>query len=211
MDNTQEIRTRRAEYADATRAALLAAAREIFTREGYQNVAVETISRAARVTRGAFYHHFPDKKMLFEALVVTLQAEAATTIRARAGEQQDAEGQLLAGVTAFLECCMEPAYRRLVIQEGPSVLGSARCREIGEEYPFGLLIASLDALKGKGRFDVENVYLAGRMIGNMICEAALLIEDTEHSAERKQQAIAIIERVLGAFMIKKPRVSKIEA
>lgn len=203
MTDADPIKTRRAEYADATKAALLDAAREIFTREGYQNVAVEAISRAARVTRGAFYHHFSDKKMLFEALVISLQAEAASKIRDSASDRKDAEGQLLAGATAFLDCCMEPSYRRLVIQEGPSVLGSARCREIGEEYPFGLLIGSLGALKSKGRFDVDNVYLAGRMIGNMICEAAVLLEDTDHAAQRKQQAIDIIERVLAAFMITK--------
>lgn len=98
---------------------------------------------------------------------------------------------------------MEPSYRRLVIQEEPSVLGSAKCSEIGEEYPFGLLIGSLGALKSKGRFDTDNVYLAGRMIRNIICEAAVLLEDAEHAAARKQQALGIIERDLGAFMIRK--------
>src|SRR5882672_9622765 len=76
-------RSRRDEHTEATRQALLSAGRDIFAREGFQAASMEAISRAARVTRGAFYHHFEDKKALFDAVVVAMQAEAAARIQAR--------------------------------------------------------------------------------------------------------------------------------
>ena len=199
MDKPATLRTRREEYADQTRQALLAAARDIFTAEGYQLAGIEAIAQAARVTRGAFYHHFEDKRALFEALVISLQQAAAEHIRRTALAEPDANARVMAGAAAFLESCTEPAYRRLVIQEAPAVLGSQRCREIGEAHPFGLLIAALAELRKAGRFDSANTWLAARMIGSMICEAALLLDGAESPKALKKQALAIVERVLAAF------------
>jgi AcrR family transcriptional regulator len=192
-------KSRREEYADATRAALLQTALEIFTSDGYQQTGVEAIARAARVTRGAFYHHFEDKRALFDALVVTLQQQAADQLLQQARMQPDLRSQLRAGAAAFLDVCVQPAYRRLVIQEAPGILGSARCRQIGEAYPFGLLIAGLRELQKNGGFAVDNVHLAGRMIGAMICEASLLLETSEEPEQLKAQANAIVERTIAAF------------
>ena len=199
MDKPATPRTRREEYADQTRQALLDVARDIFTAEGYQLAGIEAIAQAARVTRGAFYHHFEDKRALFEALVISLQQAAADHIRRTALAEPDASARVMAGAAAFLESCTEPAYRRLVIQEAPAVLGSRRCREIGEAYPFGLLIAALAELRKAGRFDSANTWLAARMIGSMICEAALLLDGAESPKALKKQALAIVERVLAAF------------
>src|SRR5215475_15784895 len=88
MQESKTDRSGRDEYTEATRQALLAAGREAFARGGYQEAGVEAISRAARVTRGAFYHHFEDKKALFDAVVVAMQAEAAAKIETAAKSQR---------------------------------------------------------------------------------------------------------------------------
>jgi AcrR family transcriptional regulator len=195
----QPVLSRREEYSEATRQALLAAAREIFVQQGYQETGIETISRAARVTRGAFYHHFADKKALLEALVIDIQGSAARTVVARARSKADPWERLRIGAAAFLEVCMEPAYRRLVIQEAPAVLGASRCRAIAEAHAVGLFIAALRELQKIGQFNFENVELAGRMIAAMICEAALLLADAKHPAQLKRQINSIIERILDCF------------
>lgn len=199
MDKPQAPRTRREEYADLTRQALIDTARVVFTQQGYQQAGIEAIAQAARVTRGAFYHHFEDKRALFEALVISLQEAAADNIRERARAEPDANARVMAGASAFLDSCTEPAYRRLVIQEAPAVLGAARCREIGEAHPFGLLIAAVGELRKAGRFEAANAYLAARMIGSMICEAALLLDGAESPKALKRQALSIVERVFAAF------------
>ena len=200
MSEMPQVKSRREEYADATRAALLATAREMFTRDGYQETGIEAVARATRVTRGAFYHHFADKRALFEALVVDLQHVTATAIAARALAEKRPAERMMAGIEAFLDACTDPAYRRLVIQEAPAILGSTRCREIGERYPFGLLISAFAELQKAGRLDVEGDYLAARMIGNMICEASMLMGDAKQPAAVKTQALAILGRVMRAFL-----------
>src|ERR1700735_3189543 len=150
MQENKAERSRREEYSDATRQALLSAGHDIFAREGYQAAAIEAISRAARVTRGAFYHHFEDKKALFDALVNEMQAEAAAKIEARAKTHKAIWDRLSAGIDAYLDVCLEPEYGRIVVREAPVVLGAERNREIEEAYPMALLTATLDALKRRG-------------------------------------------------------------
>jgi len=195
----QPLLSRRDEYSEATRQALLTAAREIFIEQGYQETGIEAISRAARVTRGAFYHHFADKRALLEALVIDIQASAAATVVARARSKAAPWERLRMGATAFLEVCVEPAYRRLVIQEAPAVLGAPRCRAIAEAHAVGLFIGALRELQKIGEFDCDNVELAGRMIAAMICEAALLLADAKHPAQLKRQINTLVERILECF------------
>src|SRR6266404_5025765 len=146
MQENKAERSRRDEYTEATRQALLSAGRNAFANEGYQAAGIEAISRAARVTRGAFYHHFEDKRALFDAVVVALQIEAAAKIEAKAKTQRKVWDRLTEGIDAYLDVCLEPAYARIVIQEAPAALGNARYRAIEEAYPMALLTARLNTL-----------------------------------------------------------------
>lgn len=192
-------RSRREEYADTTRAALLDAARELFVAEGYGQVGVEAISRAARVTRGAFYHHFADKPGLFEALVISLQAEALAKVSAVSAKTADPAARLSAASAAFLDICVEPPYRRLVIEDAPAVLGAARCREIEDESVIGALITALRARHEAGRFDAPDPRLAARMIARMLCEAALQLPTAKDPTRMRRDALEVVGRVLATF------------
>src|SRR5438132_9720354 len=129
MQETGRERSRRDEYTEATRQALLSAGRNAFANEGYQAAGIEAISRAARVTRGAFYHHFEDKRALFDAVVVALQAETTARIEEKGRAQRKIWDRMNVGIDAYLDACLEPAYGRIVIQEAPAVLGSKRFQE----------------------------------------------------------------------------------
>jgi AcrR family transcriptional regulator len=199
MQETGRERTRREEYTEATRQALLAAGRAAFAAEGYQAAGIEAISRAARVTRGAFYHHFEDKKALFDAVVVVLQVEAAATIEARAKTQRKVWDRLAEGIDAYLDVCLEPAYARIVIQEAQAVLGNVRYREIEEAYPMALLAATLAALKRQGELDFEDIDLLSRMVDAMICEMALLLPGAENPKKLRVRGQKIIDSLLRSF------------
>src|SRR5690348_3561693 len=123
MRKDDSSKSRREEYSEATRQALLDAGREAFAKNGDQAANMEAISRAARVTRGAFYHHFADKKALFEAVVVAMQAEAARRIETAAKVERKIWSRLSVGIDAYLDVCEEPTYARIVVQEAPAVLG----------------------------------------------------------------------------------------
>ncbi|MGR4862811.1 TetR/AcrR family transcriptional regulator [Caulobacter sp. LARHSG274] len=193
------VKSRREEYAETTREALLEAARLLFVSEGYGQAGVEAIARAARVTRGAFYHHFEDKAALFEALVERLQAQAAGRVRQAAAEIADPTRRLLVGSAAFLEACVEPDYRRLVIEEAPAVLGAARCRAIEDRYAIGMMVAAISDLHAAGRFQAADPALAARMIAAMLCEAALLIGEAEDPKPLRAATLETVERVFLGF------------
>ena len=199
MQENGPARSRREEYTEATRQALLAAGRHAFASEGYQAAGIEAISRAARVTRGAFYHHFEDKKALFDAVVVAMQAEAAAEIEQRARTQRKVWDRLTEGIDAYLDACLEPAYGRIVVSEAPVVLGNARYREIEETYPMALLTATLAALKRQGEIDFEDIELLSRMIDAMICKVALMLPGAENPKKLRARAHKIIDSLLGAL------------
>jgi AcrR family transcriptional regulator len=199
MQEDAPARSRREEYTEATRQALLAAGRHAFASEGYQAAGIEAISRAARVTRGAFYHHFEDKKALFDAVVVVMQAEAAAKIETRARTQRKVWDRLTEGIDAYLDACLEPAYGRIVVQEAPAVLGNARYREIEETYPMALLATTLAALKRQGELDFEDIDLLSRMVDAMICKVALMLPEAENPKRLRARAHKIIDSLLGSF------------
>jgi AcrR family transcriptional regulator len=192
-------RSRREEYTEATRQALLSAGREIFAREGYQAAAIEAISRAARVTRGAFYHHFEDKKALFDAVVVTLQTETTAKIEEKGRSQRKIWDRMNVGIDAYLDACLEPAYGRIVIQEAPAVLGNKRFQEIEEAYPMALLAASLKALKRDGELDFEDIDLLTRMVDALICKIALMLPEADDPKKLRERGQKIIRSLLGVF------------
>jgi AcrR family transcriptional regulator len=199
MDQPKAGKSRREEYTEATRQALLSAGREIFAQEGFQAAGIEAISRAARVTRGAFYHHFEDKKALFDAVVVTLQVEAAAKIQDKATLEKKGWDRLSRGIDTFLDVCLEPAYGRIVIQEAPAVLGNARFREIEEAYPMALLTATLNALKRQGELDFEDIDLLSRMVDAMICKLALMLPEASQPKKLRERGQKIIGSLLAGL------------
>jgi AcrR family transcriptional regulator len=192
-------KSRREENTEATRQALVSAGRDIFAKEGFQAAGMEVISRAARVTRGAFYHHFEDKKALFDAVVVAMQSDVADRVEMAARTQPRIWDRLRTGLDAYLDACLEPDYGRIVIQEAPAVLGQRRYREIEEAYPMALLIATMKALKRDGEIAFDDAELLARMIDAMICKVALMLPEAADPKKLRKNALRLIDGLLSAF------------
>jgi len=143
------VKRTQAERSEATRAALIDAARPLFAERGYAGVGAEEIVRAAGLTRGALYHHFGGKRDLFEAVYEGLEAELAQRIAegALGGGATDPLAAMRAGAEMFLQACTEPDVQRIVLLDGPSVLGWDRWREIAAEHGLGLIEATLQAAR----------------------------------------------------------------
>lgn len=130
---------RRHEYSSATRKALLDNASRLFTERGYAGTSLEEIVRAARVTKGALYHHYGGKLDLFEDVFERAQKDASKYINRAVRKEKDPWARAQAGLQAFLEVCQEPTYRRLVMQEAPVALGQQRFQEAEHSSTFGLV------------------------------------------------------------------------
>jgi AcrR family transcriptional regulator len=123
----------RAEHAEATRRAVLAAARSLFGRNGYAQTSVDEIAEAARVTKGAVYHHFASKQALFRAVYAQTGTDAqdrvvrAGGLGSGGGGRESATGaavdQIVAMMNAYLDASLDPEFRRIILIDGPAVMG----------------------------------------------------------------------------------------
>lgn len=120
------------ERTDATRAALLRAARALFVQRGYADTPTPELCAAAGITRGALYHHFVDKRDLFRAVVAEEARVVRERIDAAAPGHLDPARALLAGSAAYLDAMSEHGRTRLLLVEGPAVLGLDEIRDIDD-------------------------------------------------------------------------------
>jgi AcrR family transcriptional regulator len=124
------VKPLRARQAEATRLLLVDVARRHFTEHGYAATSIDDIIRSAGVARGALYHHFSGKEALFRAVYETVEAEVVARVLAAAGSQTSPWEAVRAGLATFLDACLEPSFRRIVVLDSVSVL-HAQVLEVG--------------------------------------------------------------------------------
>ena len=175
-----EARSRRAEQSEATRAALLKAARKLFAERGYAAVGTEEIVQRAKVTRGALYHHFRDKKDLFRGVHEQLEAEMAEKIGGQlaAGGVSDPMELLAEGARTFLDHTTGP-LARITLVDAPSVLGWEEWRAIDEKYGMGLVIAALHGAIEAGVIPDQPVKPLAHLLLAALGEAGMLIANAD--------------------------------
>jgi AcrR family transcriptional regulator len=177
----------------ATRAKLVRAARRLFAAKGYSAVGTEQIVRRAGVTRGALYHQFPAKDDLFLAVYEQVESELTQRVGERIGEAASPVAALRAGIRIFLEECRDPAVQRIVLIDGPAVLGWERWREVADRYGLGLLESVLKAAVGEGEIAPLRVDVLAHVLMGAVDEAALLVVEDPDSAAA---AVAVFDRLI---------------
>ena len=186
------------ERAQATRAALMSAARDLFTERGYAGVGTEEIVGRAQVTRGALYHHFADKRDLFRAVHEQMEGEIVDAIAARMDGEADALELLKTGTRAFLDACMDPAHAQVNLLDAPSVLGWAEWREIDMRYGMGLVTAGLQAGMEVGVLRDQPIRPLAHLLLAAMGEAALMIANAEDpQATRNEMEESLLELLEG--------------
>ena len=186
--------TRQAARSEATRAKLVAAGRELFAKHGYGGVGTEAIVRRARVTRGALYHHFADKRALFRAVHESLEEEGIKRIAAALAKAptEDPVAAMKVAVRAFLDGAVDPGRARITLVEAPSVLGWAEWREIDARHGLGLASAALEAAMEAGRIERQPVRPLASLFVAALGEAGILVataEDPEAARAEVQHAV----------------------
>jgi AcrR family transcriptional regulator len=171
---------RREAEAQATREALIRAALELFTKRGYADVGTEEIVARAKVTRGALYHHFADKRDLFRAVFERVESDLMQRIGERMKSTNDPMELMLAGVGAFLDACEEPAVKQISLTDAPAVLGWTEWREIDNRHGLGLTRAALQGAMDAGVLRPIPVDAMAHLFVAALSEAAFVIAHAEH-------------------------------
>jgi AcrR family transcriptional regulator len=182
------------ERSEATRNALMEAARRLFTEHGYDGVGTEEIVRAAGVTRGALYHHFGGKAELLEAVYERLEAESTERVaRVVLGSELESPLEAMrAGIEAFLDECAEPELQRIALHDAPAVLGWDRWREIAAANGLGLIEASLAAAIEAGEIRRVPIKPMAHVLLGALDEAAMLVARSEDPARRAEVTAALV-------------------
>ena len=190
----------RAEQVAQTRAALVAAGRQLFGTSGFAATSVEDIARAARVTTGALYHHFPTKAAVFEAVFEQVHADLLAASMAAAADAADTIELLAAGFGAFLDKVLEPEVQRIIITDAPAVLGLARFTELDERYAYAATVAALEAANAAGTLRVDDPPTLARLLLGALTRAGLLIASSPDPKATRDAVGATFRQMMSGFL-----------
>jgi AcrR family transcriptional regulator len=189
--------SRRQQYSASTKKALLDVATQLFADNGYAGASLDAIVSGAKVTKGALYHHFSGKQALFDAVFVEVQTSTTRWVLQQIKGVKDPWEQALIGLRAFLTAVQDPAYRRIVMQDGPAVLGHERYREQEERSAFTVveeIVGTVLAAAGQTvdeamRATFARIFFGAlSSVGDTVAEAA----DQTAAARRVEDAMGFI-------------------
>ena len=195
-------KNRRQEYAESTRRAILDAARDAFRQHGFAHASLDAIGDAARVTKGALYHHFDSKQQLFEAVVEEVEAEMLARVRTAVARKKDRWSRLEAGFSAFFDACLDENYRRIAIEEGPAALGWAKWRNLGDGAARKQVTTVVAEMMAAGVMRRHPPDLLARVLLSIVIELGFAVADAEDRAMAKKEADAIMRSFLTPLRVK---------
>ncbi len=194
--NVVTLRSRRVDYTESTRQALVDSALDLFTKRGYAGTSLDAIVKRARVTKGALYHHFSGKQALFEAAFDLVETRAMNRLTEVVAGEGTAWERAMAGIQAFVRVCLEPSYQRIVIHEAPVVMGWERWREAEERFSYGLVRGTVESLIDAGEVGPLPVEVTARILFGALSAGA---EAIASSADPKRAATEVTTTIVAVM------------
>jgi AcrR family transcriptional regulator len=191
------MKSRRALSIEATREALIKVARKHFARDGYSRAEIARIAADAGVSTGAIYHHFANKKALFQAVAEELEAEvlAAAIV---AGEVEP-WGRLRTGFEKLIDVCASHEVQRIIFVEAPQVVGPDAWRKIELRFAFGALRSVLASLIADHIIKPYPVDLVARTLLALLREASAEVARSKRDPKTRAQIADLVAGILDAL------------
>lgn len=180
---------------EATRSLIVSAARSLFLRDGVDATPTEAILTEAGISRGALYHHFASKR---DVVAAVYELEAADVIRRAAASAEPADSAietLIRTCLAWLREARKPAVARLLLQDGPAVLGIQQCREIEARHSLGRTMSGIEAAQDAGEVEVVSIELTARVLNATLGELAVVLS-RDRSRATLADADAIVRHMI---------------
>ena len=190
---------KKAQQSETTRAELVAVARRLFSERGYAETPTEELVRQAGMTRGALYHHFKDKRALFEAVFEDVEQSLMMKIGSSVDPKANAWQRLLNACNLFLDACLDRDVQQIVLIDGPSVLNWDGWREIEERYALGAIIAMLQASIDEGFLAPQPVEPLAHLVLASVNEAGMVIAKSDDVKAARKEVGASFERLLNGL------------
>ncbi|WP_067536515.1 TetR/AcrR family transcriptional regulator [Nocardia crassostreae] len=196
-------RRTQAERSAATRAVVIRVARELFGQYGYGAVSTVAVAEAAGVSRGAMYHHFSEKRDLFEAVFEDLERDLVKVIGSAVAEAraEDPIASLIVGCLAWLQASTAPEVRRIALLDGSAVLGWKQWREIELRHTIGLVENALSGAMAAGRVRPQPVRPLALIVVGALDEAAQYLANSDDEPGDTTAVRAVIEQIVSGLAI----------
>jgi AcrR family transcriptional regulator len=161
------------ERREATRGAIVKAAKRLFGEHGFAVATMDNVATAAHVAKGAVYHHFKTKEALFEAVFDEVSQDLVAEVDRVARSEKDALAAMAAGTQAYFAACAQDATGQVILRDGPAVLGWERWREIDARHFGGGFPLALARAMDDGVIARQSVEPLSRLLLGAVTEAAV--------------------------------------
>jgi AcrR family transcriptional regulator len=164
---------KQAERRAATTEAILKVGRRLFGEQGFAATTIDDIAEAARVAKGAVYHHFATKEAVFEAVFDQVSHDLVLEIDRAARTERDVLAAIVAGTQHYFAACAKGHTCQIILRDGPAVLGWERWREIDARHFGGKIPRALTAAMDAGLIARQPVEPLARLLLGAVTEAAV--------------------------------------
>ena len=164
---------KQAERRAATTEAILKAGRRLFGEQGFAATTMDDIAEAARVAKGAVYHHFATKEAVFEAVFDSVSRDLVADIERTTRSERDVLAAMVAGTQHYFAACAKGPTCQIILRDGPAVLGWERWREIDAEHFGGKFPRALAAAMDAGLIARQPIEPLSRLLLGAVTEAAV--------------------------------------
>jgi AcrR family transcriptional regulator len=197
---TRVARRTQAERTEATTAALVDAARELFARDGYDATSLDAVAARANVTKGAVYHHFDGKRQLFEAVFSREVEQLATPLVDAYARKKDPWEAFKAGCRAFLDECLDPDLQRIVLLDALAAIGWEQVRRL-ESPLLDMMQVGIAQAAEAGRIAPRPPAPLAHFLYGALCETAMIVARADDQKAAHRQAVSEINRILDGLAI----------
>lgn len=180
--------------AEKTRGNLVRHARRLFAKGGQRAVGVIEVSKAAKVTTGALYHHFANREALLRAVLEDVAQSVADRAAEAMGKHTEPWARLEAGIEAVLDLCLEPDVR-LAYNEASAILGLEAWRQLEESKSGALLVHALAAVA----IPSVSLELLASMVKGALVEAAMAITRAKDPQKMRAEAGLMLRAVTASL------------
>jgi len=185
---------------DATRLALVVAARDLFGERGYAATSIDEVASRAGVTKGAFYHHFGGKADLFQEVYEEVKREVSDQVVSVFNEP-DHWKAVIGGCQLMIDAQLDPAVRRIALHDARSVLGWDVVRQIESRYgAVGIRGALRKAMNG-GVIEPQPLRPLALLLAGALSEACFYVADADDPAAAREEVGRLIERILEGLKV----------
>ena len=186
---------------DATRLALLAAAREMFGESGYAATSIEDVAARAGVTKGAVYHHFGGKANLFQAVYEQVMREVSDRV-VSVFLDPDHWRAVTEGCQLMIDAQLDPAVRRIALHDARSVLSWDVVHLVESRYgAVGIRGALRKAMHG-GVIEAQPLRPLALLLAGAISESCFYVADADDPIVAREEVGRLIVRILEGLKVK---------